>query len=327
MIFLELSWTKDDHFKRPTKFCPRCITKGNGSGRACRDAQSALSARYCAEHKPPSNMAMFQCFFADFWILADDLLRMRFEIPKNATSTHQIRWTDQMKPAHICPLATRRWNLHQSVSKQRFWMWRPPCVTGWQWFLLLPVDLEHVSENKSDWWHVFRKIFVEVASWNSWLKLCKLTLEWDLDGACKWWERVKVARLSSCLIEYIWGGDWVSVQHTVQPLFPEWEHDGPGNQNSAVFPGGRTTWKLAVLFAPILHLMMIYEDAPRPRMPVSRRIITFWPQGFLKKLPISHDWGWAIHTGFPLRCIPKRWEWWERMDRARADSTLVGRDD
>ena len=29
----------------------------------------------------------------------------------------------------------------------------------------------------------------------------------------------------------------MSVQHTVQPLFPEWEHDGRGYQNrGAVFP-------------------------------------------------------------------------------------------
>ena len=33
----------------------------------------------------------------------------------------------------------------------------------------------------------------------------------------------------------IWGGDWVSVQHTVQPLFPEWEHDGRGYQNRGAF--------------------------------------------------------------------------------------------
>lgn len=54
IIFLELSWKKDHDFNRPTA---DRITKGNGSGRACRDPQSARRAHGRSLGLSSSNLA------------------------------------------------------------------------------------------------------------------------------------------------------------------------------------------------------------------------------------------------------------------------------
>lgn len=94
-----------------------------------------------------------------------------------------------------------------SETRFRKGIWLMTCI---RWFLLkLPLEI-----------HDCRPIEVDI-------------------GMGTWWnlQMVRDGESGSAFFMslLIWGGDWVSVQHTVQPLFPEWEHDGQGYQNRGAF--------------------------------------------------------------------------------------------